>query len=159
MTTCALPWTLFINEALMNNNTIKIYEDINTVRDNSSLSVKKSELSSYLENCYYEASTHNWDGYNANPINSFSYSQALKFINNIPNEIISPEISVDTLGEVNFEWYNQKNRYTFAISFSSQGYINFAGLYGKNLKINGTIRFDGVIPDTIVSFIDQVFTF
>ena len=109
-----------------------------------------------LDSACEEASRENWDGYGAAAAQSPSYSHAATFLAALPLGVPLPEIGLDPDGEVSFTW-QRSPRLIFSISFSPDGVISYAGLYGRN-KTHGTETFISAVPNGIFDNIDRLYS-
>ena len=102
-----------------------------------------------------EYSKSNWDGYNAQNINTESLNNAMAFTMSLPSDIHFPEIDVVPSGQVAFTW-SKGNRRTFSIIIGNQKELFFAGLYGAR-KVYGIEYLENTIPEKIHNYIKEVF--
>ena len=115
----------------------------------------KSLIANLNEVCY-EAIDENWDGYNAKPLNIWSYIKSIKFIILLPTSFPAPEISVDPDGEISFEWF-VKPRYIFTVSVSPYNKISYAGLIGIN-SVKGVESFEDELPRLILDNLIRLYS-
>jgi len=101
-----------------------------------------------------ECAEPNWDGYGASPINPAAYSNACRFLDNLPLGVRLPSPGIDPDGELTFEWYRSPRR-TLSISVSEEGDLNYAALIGSS-RAHGREPFLGNIPQTIAELISRV---
>ena len=97
----------------------------------------------------------NWDGYGAKPINRISCSKALQFSKLLPMIVPNPDISIDTDGEVVYEWYRGPRR-VFSVAVRSDGQLAYAGLFGAN-KAYGVEYLGDELPNAILDNIRRVY--
>lgn len=95
-----------------------------------------------------EASTPNWDGYDASPVSELGYIKAKQFLELLPTSIPMPEIAVDPDGDISFEWYCGTNN-LFSVSVSGTEELTYAGIFGIN-KVHGVEYFGDHIPRFIL---------
>ncbi|WP_431823123.1 hypothetical protein [Burkholderia sp. F1] len=71
-------------------------------------------------------------------------SKAYQFAVALPSDVEQPELSIDTDGEIAFDWADDKN--ILSISVGGAGRITYAGKF-KDTTTSGTLHFsDQVIP-------------
>lgn len=99
-------------------------------------------------------SVHNWDGYDAMPIDPASYGWASFFLQRFPLDLPLPELSVDPDGEVSFEWSASPTQ-VLSVSVSPRGRLSYAGLFGEETIQNAEF-FRGEIPAQIIEGIHRV---
>ena len=73
-----------------------------------------------------------------------TYAYASQFLRILPANIPVPDISVDTDGEILFEW-DSGPRHIFSVSVGRDGTLTFAGLFGHS-KIHGTEQLREALP-------------
>ncbi len=106
-----------------------------------------------LEKVKKECCLDNWDGGEANAVDDEHYQRALKFLNLLPNEVSTPDISADNDGEINFEWYEDRKK-TFSVSVGYKE-LSYAGLFEEN-DYSGTIIFEDEIHIKVLDFIRRL---
>ncbi len=111
---------------------------------------------SELASAYQEAAGEDWDSYGARAASEISLSHAATFLAALPMTIPLPEASVDPDGEVSFTW-QRAPRWVFSISFSEDGLLNYAGLFGRN-KTHGAEEFIGVVPKTVTDNLERLYS-
>lgn len=104
---------------------------------------------------YKECSVANWDGYGANPLSKDSIFEAYKFIDLIPSSFPMPQVVAEPSGEIGLEWHKDKGL-IFAISFSGNNMISYAGIFGSN-KTHGTEYFGDTIPTIIIENLKRLY--
>lgn len=110
--------------------------------------------SNQLEDIFLECASENWDGYGASPIHNDTYTNALRFLHNLPYNLPSPDVSPEPDGDISFEWYCNPS-HVVSISVGPKGYLYFAALIGLK-KRYGSEPFGGEIPQEIFDVIHQV---
>lgn len=130
----------------------KIDDDIN---ESIVLREKNVQITQALINILEECAYPNWDGYGAVPIDKESYHESLRFIQDLPKSLPSPEVTIEPDGEIAFEWSNNKRR-IFSVSIGRNGELTYAGLYGYN-KAHGTEFFGDELPKIILEGILRVY--
>ncbi|MEJ2407237.1 MAG: hypothetical protein P8171_23745 [Candidatus Thiodiazotropha sp.] len=116
------------------------------------LSLLGPEINEIISECYAE----DWDGEHARPITQATYSEAIKFIENLPIGIPLPELIPEPEGDIGFEW-NNGNKKVFAASVNGTGVITYAGYFAKNRKTHGVEDFNETIPKVILDNIRRLF--
>jgi hypothetical protein len=106
------------------------------------------EAEQALVDIYSECSESDWDGYGALPLSRDSVYEAFKFIELLPSSFPMPHIIAEPSGEVGLEWPMDEGL-IFAISFSGNNMITYAGIFGSN-KTHGTEYFGDTIPSVII---------
>ncbi|MBF3560999.1 hypothetical protein ISF97_27740 [Burkholderia pseudomallei] len=78
-------------------------------------------------------------------VSESTLSKAFRFAIALPSDVEQPELSVDTDGEIAFDWADEQN--ILSISVGGAGRITYAGKF-KDAKTSGTLYFsDQVIPE------------
>ena len=95
-----------------------------------------------------EASTANWDGYGARPLDQRAYDQALRFIQALPTTTPIPDVSADPDGEVDVMWHFDPKK-TFSVSIGPNGRLTYSGLFG-DCQTYGTEWLSNEIPQPIL---------
>jgi hypothetical protein len=88
------------------------------------------------------------------PVEPSTYAYASQFLQILPANALPPDISVDTDGELLFEW-DRGPRQTFSVSVGRDGTLTFAGLLGYR-KVHGTEHFREALPLVIADWIQDV---
>lgn len=104
-------------------------------------------LSNQLRHLAQQAAKENWDGYGARPVSVAAYDFARRFALMLSVGIPDPDASIDSDGDISFEWYRGPRR-VFSISITGAGTLNYAGLFGPNVA-HGTEIFSEGVPDAI----------
>ena len=149
--------SLFSNTGLSNEaETLRErYEDaVLHLLQSQSLGERLHKNFKSLEEVVTEASTLNWDGYGALPVNKLAQYKAEQFLRALPLSIPNPEIGVDPDGEISFEWYNGRSK-VFSISVSDTGKLTYAGIFGIR-KVNGVEYFEDRIPRAIINNLQRL---
>jgi hypothetical protein len=84
-----------------------------------------------------------------------SRANALKFIEQLSVSFPKPEISIESDGEIAFDWITKSNGY-LSVSIGANGQINYAAIVGSN-KYHGKINFDENIPEEISNIISKMY--
>ena len=116
--------------------------------------VENTDVSAALNDALSHATSHDWDGYGAQPFNTQSSQYAARFLQVQPIGVPLPEISVDPDGEVCFEWYKAPNQ-VFSVSFGPTGRLTYAGLFEGN-DTHGTEVFEDEIPEPVLESIRRI---
>lgn len=77
------------------------------------------------------ASSLDWDGQGAHPVNTDSARHAARFLALLPAHYPAPDVGVDPDGEVSIEWYASAER-IFSVSVAPSGELHYAGRFGKS---------------------------
>lgn len=101
-----------------------------------------------------EASSPNWDGYGALPMNPQSFQQALIFLRALPTTTPAPRVSVDPDGEVDVLWHEAPTR-TLSVSIGPKGRLTYAAMLG-GAQSYGTEWLANEIPQPILSNLSRV---
>lgn len=117
-------------------------------------SIEETEKS--LIEVYKECSVADWDGYGANPVSKESVFEASRFIDLIPSSFPMPHVIAEPSGEIGLEWVKDKG-FIFAISFSGNNMISYAGIFGGN-KTHGTEYFGDIIPPVITENLRRLYS-
>ena len=123
-----------------------------------SLSLRHVAESGWLElaEVAQVASTVNWDGYGAKPIDTGAYLQAERFFSALPTTTPVPDVSVDPDGEVALSW-NLDPDWVFSVSVGKTGRLSYAGLFGTS-KAYGTEWFLDEIPEAVLDGLERLFS-
>ena len=108
-----------------------------------------------IEEACEQAAADNWDGYGAKAVNGRTYLVAIRFLMLLPPESPVPEISIDTDGEVSFDWYRGP-RQVFSVTIRGNGELAYAGLFGAS-KTHGTEYLNDELPDAILDNMYRVY--
>lgn len=107
-----------------------------------------------LDTACIAAQGDNWDAAGSARVEASTYSYARQFLQILPTSVPIPDISVDTDGEILFEW-DHGPRHIFSISVGRDGTLTFAGLYGHT-KIHGTEHFREALPLVIAHSLQRI---
>ena len=86
------------------------------VSDSLEMDVLKSKIRALTA----EYAADDWDGYGAKALDPKSRSAALRFVGRLPQSAFSPDVCVDTDGEIYFEWKPRRGRYC-SVTLSGDG--------------------------------------
>ena len=109
-----------------------------------------------LYDVYDECSSTNWDSYGARKLSPGAFLEAKSFIEQLPSDISKPCIVPEPNGDIGLEWV-MGNHKIFVVSFDGKSELTFAGLLGGGMKIHGTARYFGSIPQKIHEILLQSF--
>ena len=100
-----------------------------------------------VDDLLHTAGEPNWDGAGADPVDAETASVAKKFVEMLPGEFEPPEISADSHGNIDFDWYLD-NGTLFTISIGKEGEVAMAGMRQDNpFLIRATERDgDNILP-------------
>ena len=106
---------------------------------------------------WLETQTDDWDhaGSSRSELSTLDYAD--QFLQLLPSNIPLPEVSIDTDGEVLFEW-DYGPRQVFTVSVGRNGTLSFAGLFGHTQKIHGTGHLSETIPMIVADCIERLST-
>jgi hypothetical protein len=151
--------------AIQNDSSLTLFADTGVSDDAASLQSRLANVVSYLfQNATFgeplrkclevlsetvkEASTLNWDGYDARPVSELGYYKARQFLESLPTSVPIPEIGVDPDGDISFDWYSGANN-VFSVSVSDMGRLTYAGIFGLS-KVHGVEYYGDEIPRIIL---------
>lgn len=107
------------------------------------------ELNEIKQNC----TRNNWDNAGSAKVESQTVKYAQELIERMPNNLPLPEISPDPDGNINLEWYADKD-FVFEISVDRNKNLYYAGrLPGQ--KISGREEFMGTFPEIVERHLRQ----
>ncbi len=124
------------------------------ISDHLSKNARIGSKYAILEGVYREANIEDWDGHGAMAADRKSYILAKEFLNQLPNNISTPEITVDPDGEISFEWFIS-NKKLIILSIGEKGNINYVGVIGKNCQ-KGEEYYNQQIPQTIMELFKRI---
>lgn len=101
------------------------------------------------------AQVDDWDGAGARSVDPSTYEYADQFLRLVPSTVSLPEVTVDTDGEVLFEW-DQGRRQVFSVSVGRDGTLTFAGLFGHS-KVHGTEHLYEALPLVISNCLERLY--
>jgi len=123
-------------------------------RSSLSLGYSLEECRNQLLDAWQQATTENWDGYNADAAQREAVANAYVFIEAFPSNVPMPQVAIDPDGEVSFDWFHTPRR-QFSISIGANNVLFYAGLFGSD-KVSGRERFQGAVPRTFIDHIKRV---
>ncbi len=107
------------------------------------------ELSDILQEC----SSHDWDGYDAKPIDRDSVRFVCLFLESLPNNITYPELCAEPNGDLTMIW--MKRNYHLVIGIDKNGEIAWGGT-SPHGRIYGDAKFKNEIPEEVISMLYSV---
>jgi hypothetical protein len=107
-----------------------------------------------LAAAYLAAQVDDWDGSGSRRVEPSTYAYADQFLRLLPNPASLPDITVDSDGEILFEW-DQGRRQVFSVSVGRDGTLTYAGLFGHN-KTHGTEHFREALPSIISDCLERL---
>ena len=96
---------------------------------------------------FLAAQVDGWDSVGNKRAEPSTYEYAACFLDLLPRDASLPEMTVDTDGEILFEW-DRGRREVFAVSVGRDGTLTYAGLFGHS-KIHGTEHLGEALPMVI----------
>ena len=102
-----------------------------------------------------ETSVEGWDGYGAKPIAPQTLDRAFRFLSELPEWILAPDIIPEPDGEIAIEWFLSPNL-TFSVSIPPLGPLHFAGRFGDE-KLHGVSPHDSSIPERVLQMLGLLF--
>ncbi|MCY4524691.1 MAG: hypothetical protein OXB84_08135 [Halobacteriovoraceae bacterium] len=115
----------------------------------------QTRLLNEIESLKTGFSEEGWDGYDALPISPEATNSAMAFAQQLPDAIVTPEITPENDGGVSFDWSNGKDL-MFSISVLSRNII-YAGIIGSQ-KFHGESPFVREIPENVVKVLTDYFS-
>jgi len=107
-----------------------------------------------LWNVWQECCAHNWDGYDALPVESQTYTAAYMLIESLPLGFPRPSIGAEPDGHLTLEWHKSPRR-TLSVSVDPDGFLHYAGLYGSD-KRNGRLTFYSTAPHELIQLVRDI---
>jgi hypothetical protein len=107
-----------------------------------------------LTAAYAAAQSDDWDNAGSRRVEPSTYRYAEHFLSLLPSGVSFPEITVDTDGEIFFEWARGP-RQVFSVSVGRDGTLTYAGLFGHN-KIHGTEYLREALPSVISDCLERL---
>lgn len=107
-----------------------------------------------LAAAYREAQADDWDAAGSRRVEPSTYAYADQFLRILPSSVSLPDVSVDTDGEILFEW-DQGRRRVFSVTVGRDGTLTFAGLFGLT-KIHGTDHLREALPLVISDCLERL---
>lgn len=100
-----------------------------------------------LAAAYVGAQVEDWDGAGSARVEPSTYAHADQFLRLLPSSTSVPDITVDSDGEIVFEWDLGRRR-VFSVSVGRDGTLTFAGLFGHT-KVHGAEHLREALPAVI----------
>ena len=104
-----------------------------------------SELFEEVEHCREDK----WDGYGAEPVSELSLRLAEKIIRCLPEDLPSPEITIDPRGYISMDWIPSKSK-MFSLIASKTGRVPYSWLDGTERGYAVTNMKEGQLSDRLV---------
>lgn len=122
----------------------------------NSIAVRRTAESaiSELHRVQAVASSPNWDGYGALPLDPRSFEQAVRFLQALPTTAPTPDVSADPDGEVELMWHADARK-TFSVSIGPRGKLTYSALLGETQSY-GTEWLSNEIPQQILYNLSRV---
>lgn len=95
----------------------------------------------------------NWDNVGSAKIVSQTIENVQEFVERLPNYLPLPEISPEPDGNINLEWYVDKD-FVFEISVDRHKNLYYAGRL-RGPKISGRLRITGAFPEELETHLRQ----
>jgi hypothetical protein len=109
-----------------------------------------------LDAAYTAAQVEDRDRAASTAVEASTYAYACQFIRLLPSALPLSDITVDTDGEILFEW-DRGRRWIFSVSVGRDGTLTFAGLFGHT-KIHGTEHIGDSLPVVISDCLERLST-
>ena len=103
---------------------------------------------------FNECRKANWDGYQAEAVDEWTFHLANVLLEALPLGTSAPSISAEPDGHITLEWYRAPRR-TLSVSVSPQGELYYAALLGSS-KQYGSEPFSGVVAKALLDLIQRV---
>jgi hypothetical protein len=101
-----------------------------------------------------ECGVDGWDGYDAKPVSTATFLQAILFLKSLPLDVTAPSVGAEPDGDLTFEWYGSPSR-TLSVSIGPDSVLHYAAVLGPR-KAYGVEPFLGALPQVIVDLIRQI---
>lgn len=147
------------NDHGVSPDSVRIWERIRESKEHFQDYITGQQLQrllSELDSVFVECSKANWDGYNAEPISSDAYLEAIEFLRLLPPFMSPPEIVPEPDGEIAFEWLQAEDR-LFVVGLSGNNTITYSGMFGSDEKIYGTEHFVDSLPRIVTEKVQYLF--
>ncbi len=118
------------------------------------------EVLSALGEVYKECSEGGWDGYGAHAITEGSYERARKLIIMFAESFVNlpmPDITPEPNGDIALEWHRE-SKGTFAFSMDDNEKLTYAGIFDSSNTAYGKESFNDFIPQSIVCYIERLYS-
>lgn len=107
-----------------------------------------------LSEAFSRAQYDNWVGLGSAAVEPSTYEYAATFLRLLPTTAPTPEVSVDSDGEISFEW-DFGPRQVFSVSIGRDGTLTYAGLFGAS-KSHGTEQLAYAVPQAIALNLERL---
>ncbi len=116
---------------------------------------EKAVALSLLRKLAIECGRENWDGNDANAVDSLAVAMAEDFIRALPESVPLPDFAPEPDGAISLDWSESRSR-IFSLSIGNSFRLPYAWLDGAD-KGHGVARFDGVaVPKKILEGIAAI---
>lgn len=107
-----------------------------------------------LWDVWQECRQSGWDGYGALAVGQETFQSAYQLIESLPLRFPRPSIGAEPDGQLTLEWHKSPTR-TLSISVDPEGYLHYAGLFGRS-KRYGTLPFFGEVPPELIQLVREL---
>lgn len=114
-----------------------------------------SNLKSQVIDLQEECSEAGWDGYKAKAVSKLALQNVIYLIDLLPENILEPELVVETTGLIGIEWITNKG--TRYLITPKGNHLIYAGILGQKI-IHGKMNFTDELPQEITETILQYFS-
>ena len=118
-------------------------------------SLWRESLKGKVLDVYEECSVIGWDGYDAIPISVESFLGTLEILEQLPNNILPPDVVPEPTGEIALEW-RVRNELLFSLTVSGRTLV-YAGIFGGSSRQHGEEQFFDLVPKTISDLLARYF--
>jgi hypothetical protein len=134
---------------------LRAKEVVESAESSQALFGDKTAAISQLMTMANECAEPDWDGDNANGINSEAVTNAREFVRVMPSDLPLPEFAPEPDGSVSLDWIQSRHR-LFSLSIGASNRLAYAWLDGSD-KGHGVARFDRCeIPARILEGIRSI---
>ena len=109
----------------------------------------------FLDKKYLDYLEPNWDGEGAKPITNRTLANADRFMAQLAEGALLPELTPEADGYIEFEWYVDPDN-VFSISFGPSNIVSYSGVFGGVSRAYGAEEFSNGIPETIWAYIRRI---
>lgn len=95
-----------------------------------------------------------WDGYGALPASPGSHHSACRFIQQLPHDLIDPEVGMDPDGEFSLDWFGTNRDHVLSISFGADERVSFAFRNGFERR-RGTAVLRDQVPAELLTYLQS----
>ena len=108
-------------------------------------------------NDLYDLLSEAKSGQHESELDAPTFSTAKRFLLAFPKTLPSPELALESDGEISFDWEG-KNRRMFSVSLRADGRLSYACKLGVNRSSYGIEEFDENVPETIVENVKKIYS-